>query len=165
MIRFSLLTTVERRGHSSLRGLWRPLSLGPHHDPGVILIIQAMLILILRAVSGGKVAGTAPVATPALSSLLARMSRSQQQSINAHRITHVSGHQELGRDACPPIHGSEGGDAWICLMRMRHVSKALSRAYATLSDVWSLCWTIPSIRENGTIIRITLMVTVRTFML
>src|SRR5687767_15888176 len=31
-----------------------PLSPGPHHDPGAILMIHAMLILIIRAVTRGK---------------------------------------------------------------------------------------------------------------
>src|SRR6266511_2347615 len=51
MRRSSLLTTLGRGGHSSLRG--------PHHAPGAMLMIQAMLILIIRAVTRGKVAGTA----------------------------------------------------------------------------------------------------------
>src|SRR5215212_9386868 len=31
-----------------------PLSPGPHHDPGALLMIQAMLTLIIRAVTSGK---------------------------------------------------------------------------------------------------------------
>jgi hypothetical protein len=57
--------TVQSSDH---RGSWGPLfasrsepplSPGPHHDPGTLLMIQAMLILIIRAVTRGKVVRTA----------------------------------------------------------------------------------------------------------
>jgi hypothetical protein len=55
--------TVQSSDH---RGSWGtlvasrsepPLSPGPHHDPGTLLMIQAMLMLIIRAVTRGNLAG------------------------------------------------------------------------------------------------------------